>query len=346
MRHFKFPDIAQFRQAIRGVQNKARFAGLDENGDPTYDGLKPLPTIKYRGTVKLHGTNSAICKNLQTGEITLQSRSRVITIEDDNHGFAQFVSGVDVNSVFDLVDTSGEARETEDEGQKDCVVIFGEWCGGNIQKGVALSQLEKMFVIFAIKCKGVWLHDDELKNVKCVDSKVYNVLDYPHYSMEIDFQNPELFQNKLGDITLEVEKECPVGKGFDVEGIGEGVVWVPVDPEWNSSKFWFKVKGEKHSVTKVKKLAAVDIEKVKTVNEFIDKVVTDNRLLQGVEFVKSEKKVSEVSREHIGDFIRWIYNDVIKEETDTIEASGLEAKELGGPIAKRTKEWMFKELGV
>jgi CxxC motif-containing protein len=145
----------------------------------------------------------------------------------------------------------------------------------------------------------------------------------------------------MGELCLAVENECPVGKHFGVSGIGEGLVFKPIDPAWNSSKFWFKVKGSKHSVSKVKTLAAIDVEKVQNIPDFIEKTVTENRLKQGVE-VLQRNGVGAIEHKHIGDFIRWVYNDVIKEEKDTLLASGLEEKDLGGPVAKKAKEWLFK----
>lgn len=55
MKHFAFPEIVQFRQAIRSVKSKVQKVGVDANGDAIYDSLKPLPKLKYKGTVKLHG---------------------------------------------------------------------------------------------------------------------------------------------------------------------------------------------------------------------------------------------------------------------------------------------------
>ncbi len=91
-------------------------------------------------------------------------------------------------------------------------------------------------------------------------------------------------------------------------------------------------------------LAAVDIEKVNSINEFLDTVITENRLNQAVEVVKHTAGVSELGSPQIGDFIRWVFNDVIKEESDVIDASGLEKKEIGGAVAKRVKEWLFKNV--
>ena len=61
----------------------------------------------------------------------------------------------------------------------------------------------------------------------------------------------------------------------------------------------------------------------------MENVVTDNRCRQGVDMVKQALNVPEIERKHIGDFIRWVFNDVKKEESDTITASGLKKTVLG-----------------
>lgn len=100
MKHFAFPEIGQYRQAIRAVKQKTHTVGYDANGDPIYDGSILLPKIKYRGTVKLHGTNSGIAKDTVTGEISIQSRQNIITVEKDNYGFARFISEINISDLF------------------------------------------------------------------------------------------------------------------------------------------------------------------------------------------------------------------------------------------------------
>jgi len=45
-------------------------------------------------------------------------------------------------------------------------------------------------------------------------------------------------------LTLEVERCCPVSRAFQVEGVGEGIVWV-VDKS-DGTQSMFKVKGDQH----------------------------------------------------------------------------------------------------
>ena len=60
----KYPSIGQFRNAIRTISDKIAFQGLDEDDSPIMDYNIPKPTLKFHGTVKLHGTNASVCFNL------------------------------------------------------------------------------------------------------------------------------------------------------------------------------------------------------------------------------------------------------------------------------------------
>lgn len=349
MKHIAFPEIGQFRQAIRNVKVKAQRIGTDANGDAIYDSLKPLPKLKYKGTVKCHGSNGGVNYNLNTNEYAIQSREQIITVEKDNFGFARFMSTVDMKALFALVPRPEEGKlglptPEEQTDEQQSIVIYGEWCGGSIQKTVALAKLEKMFVVFAVLYRGVWLSEEAVKQIKLPEQRIFNINDFTSYEIEVDFQNPDLVQNNLGEITIGVENECPVAKALGSIGTGEGVVWKGIDPEYSGPEFWFKVKGAKHSASNVKELANVDVEKVKSVNELMDKVVTENRMSQGVQVLKSKMNIADLTRAHTGDLIRWVFDDVIKEESDTIAASSLQQKELGGAVAKRVKEWFFKNV--
>ena len=333
-----FPDIAVFRNAINSVTNLARYVGKDENGDPVYDGTISLPTLTFTGTTKLHGTNAAIGYNLNTETKWAQSRNNIITPEADNEGFAKFVETVDIKQLLELLDISFLENE---------VVIYGEWCGKGIQKGVAINELDKMFVVFAVCTIDVederyWIRKEEVKKIRIPEQRVFNIYDGPTYEITIDFNKPVLSTEQLDELTIAVENECPFAKLFNVSGIGEGIVWICQDPEWNTSRIWFKVKGAKHqsSKGKTKKLAPADIEKAKNSLDFADRVVTDSRCEQSLDQLRMNKKPQD--RTSLGDFIRWIVQDVLKEESDVMEESGLDAKSIGGPIAKKAKEWFFQ----
>jgi hypothetical protein len=310
----KFPSIKQYRNAIKWVQAGCEFYN------------KRAPVIPYIGTVKLHGTNAAIAR--VGGETWFQSRNRIITTEDDNAGFASRMAQLP-EEVSAIMDALGG----------DCAV-FGEWCGKGIQSGVALCDLPKMFVIFAASVGHEWVSLDLLPSFP--ESMIFRTTDFPTFSVDIDFDKPQIAQAELSEITIAVEKECPVGECFGVSGIGEGVVWRPANLGLQSSDYWFKVKGEKHSASKVKILAGVNIERITRREDLIAALVTENRLKQGLDYLTEQNIDFDIK--NIGVFLRWVFNDIVKEEADTIAESGFIVKELGSTISVYAKRYFMAAL--
>ena len=332
MKHIAYPSIEQFRSAIHKVTTKTRQTGVDANGDPVFDHVKVLPVLTYEGTVKLHGTNAAMGRTDEEGDrrYWFQSRERIIRMGSDNAGFVTNFHGKGVEAWLDSV--VSDAKQ---------VVVFGEWCGGSIQPNVALSKLSKRFVVFNVLADGnIWLGRDAVATVKSEVLGIENIYDFYSERITIDFNKPEISQNVLSDLTIKVEENCPFGKAHGVDGVGEGIVWKCIDPEWNSPEFYFKVKGEKHSASKVKTLAAVDVELVASQREFAEKTVTENRCRQGIDKLREAGK--KLDRTSLGDFIKWVVADVEKEEADTAKASGLDLKAAGGEITKAARTWFFK----
>jgi|688.fasta_scaffold92784_3 hypothetical protein len=341
-KHISFPSIEQFRNVIAGINRQYNFVGLDENGEAIYDSSLPKPVLTFKGTVKLHGTNAGVCFNDVDG-MWYQSRENIITPEKDNAGFAFFA---DANKEQFASMFAKIAERSNIDTTKNTISIYGEWCGGNIQKGVAICNLPKSFFIFGVKVtphhiEGVekqpsayWVDYTDLKNN---EAKIYNIDDFETYSLDIDFNMPELIQNKLGELTLAVEEECPVGKAFGFSGIGEGIVW---SCELKGNIHRFKVKGEQHSSSKVKKLASVDTEKITSIKEFVDYAVTESRFNQAIEKIFPNNEPVDVKK--LGEVIKWVVNDIIKEETDTLVQNNLEPKDIGKYVSNKVREMFFK----
>ena len=317
----KYPSIEQFRNVIRNVKAIHDYQGKDEEGKAIYQHKDNYPTLKFIGTVKLHGTNAGIVK--YTDKIEFQSRERVLSIEDDNAGFMAIMQNKDLSFLFERFEFT------------ESVAIYGEWCGGNIQKGVAINGLEKMFVIFGIKVDDVWVEipNDLHKN----EIGIYNIFQFPTYEIDIDFNNPETIQNKLIEMTISVEELCPVGKYFNKEGVGEGIVFTCV----TNQDLKFKSKGEKHSASKVKTLNVVDVELMASINEFVELAVSENRLQQGISYF-NENNI-EVDSKNTGQFLSWVVKDVLKEESDTLEVSGLDEKKVKNAIVTKARIWFLNQ---
>jgi hypothetical protein len=124
---------------------------------------------------------------------------------------------------------------------------------------------------------------------------------------------------------------------FEIGMIGEGIVW---SCEHNGVVHRFKVKGEKHSSSKVKTLAAVETEKLESIQKFVEYAVTESRFNQALENVFPNEEPIDTKK--LGDVIRWVVNDVIKEEMDTMVDNKIEPKDVNKYISSRVREMFFK----
>lgn len=325
--HIKYSSIGQFRNVVKNVREQTKWNAEETGGSPIN------PVIKFTGTVKAHGTNASVVIK-GSGEQYAQSRTNVIGLENDNAGFAAFAAGRE--------DTFAGMRRVIDLNNPTAgldIVIYGEWCGKGIQKGVGVSQVDKFFMPFGVKVvidaeTRYWLKDYKVPLLTSKTRQIFDVREFGTYSINIDFEKPQDSQNKLVDFTNEVEKQCPIAKYFGIEGIGEGIVW-----QDSSQELKFKVKGEKHSSSKVKKLAEVDTEKLKSIQDFISYAVTDNRLEQ----MFLEVCNNEADRALLGKFIKAVSVDVVKEESDTLVASDLCMRDVGSTLSKKARTWFFNK---
>ena len=71
-------------------------------------------------------------------------------------------------------------------------------------------------------------------------------------------------------------------------------------------------------------------------------MLTEQRLEQGITWLKENQK--EVNQKSTGDYLRWVVNDVIKEETDTIVENQLDPKKINSAISAKARVWFFGYL--
>jgi hypothetical protein len=199
-----------------------------------------------------------------------------------------------------------------------------------------------MFVIFGIKIvsgdKYIWLDKASFNLFVNEEKRIFNINNFQTYFACIDFNNPEEIQNQLISLTIDVENECPVGKHFGVSGIGEGIVWkCDTNPE-----LVFKVKGEKHTVSKVKKLASVDVEEIENIKGFVEYACTEERMNQGI--TKLEESGLQADIKNMSAFLKWVVGDIFKEESDTIVKNQLDAKKIPKYICDKAKKWFMSRF--
>ena len=337
MKFKAYHKIKQFKDTVRDIQFKANFKGLDEEGNPIYE-ESAKPVIRFTGTVKLHGTNAGICyvPNFVAYESIQGSLLNKENV-GDHMGFNDFVLHTEKEAIKLLMEDLWILHCKKGEQ----ITLYGEWAGKGIQKGVGISSLDKAFYIFDCKVynpvteESRWVDVSVLSLLTMFQNNIYSIHSFSTFSLDIDFNNPVLSQNKLIEITEQVEKECPVTKQLGGTGIGEGVVWTGF---WNNQKYIFKVKGEKHSTSKVKTLASVDPEVVKSISDFMEYACTQNRIEQGIQEVNATEK------RHMPDLLKWVANDIIAEEADVLKANNLEWKQVARDFSNRVRQYYFAKL--
>lgn len=300
----------------------------------------------FANDILVHNSNAGICYNAIDG-IWAQSRENIITPQSDNAGFAFFVESnkEEFIKLMNLI-----IDKTYVDVVQNTISIYGEWCGGNIQKGVGISNLPKSFFIFGVKITPYTETEEERKEkpaywveynyLKSPENKIYNISDYKTYSVDIDFNIPQLSQNKIIDMTIEVENECPVAKAFGFEGIGEGIVFSYTDDR--NQVYRFKSKGEKHvGKSKVKTLKSVDDDKLNKIIETVNKVTPQWRLEQMLEKQFNLINGGQIDVKHLGDYIKLVMNDILKEELDVLSEAGVEPKDIGKYVSEVSRKYFF-----
>lgn len=199
---------------------------------------QPLPVVEYRAKVKLHGTNCAV--QVRSGVVVAQSRTQLLSPEADYKGFASWVH---VNREYFAALPAG-------------LVIFGEWCGPGIEKGMAISKAPtKLFVVFAIQSGPTMIFDpDEVRSRLPTDGAPdeLHVLPWEGESITIDFDSRDSLDRAADDLdarVAEVEREDPwVKRTLGISGLGEGLVFYPLGVGAELLPIlMFKAKGEKQS---------------------------------------------------------------------------------------------------
>lgn len=359
---YKYSSIPQLHNFVAATLNHIDY--LKNENIP----IDP-PILNFYGTVKADGTNASVYSEVKENKIinfVPQSKERVLTIDNDNMGFAKYILEDSHKTIMEKIILEVKKQHNV---TNETIAVYGEWCGGSIKKKVALSKLPKMFILFNISIKDLkneylseeetleqmnkrskWLTPEQIQSVinkidisldEINSNQFFHIFQFPNYKITLDFKNLEKAQVDLTELTNNVDKECPIGKYFGVSGVGEGIVWTCTTehPELNTFNLKFKTKGNSHKIVNKKEPIAIDIEKMNSINQFVDYVLTENRLNQGIDYLKEMQKTIDLKS--LGDFIMWNIKDCLKEEIETMKKSGLDKKEVSNEIMNRSKKWYF-----
>lgn len=291
--------------------------------------------VTWEGTVKLHGTNAGV-ERTEEGEFLPQSRNRRLTLDNDNFGFASFVSRAKsfLPDIWNAINP-------------DASVIFGEWIGPGVQHRVAISQLpRRQWVIFGAKdAEGSLLPiSRDVSDMSGHDAITASIYEAPTWTITVKPWSEQSIREateKLTELTLAVEEQCPWGKLWGIEGVGEGIVWAPQGEHFGDSRLFFKTKGEKHkgtpSTTTRIRSAPLTAEERTALSTFLEEYVTPYRCEQILREACGGASVPL----NTGIFLRGMCKDVQKESVADVESLGLEWKKVSKHVGARARDmWM------
>lgn len=219
-----------------------------------------------------------------------------------------------------------------------------------MQKKVALQELPKQWVLFHAAIPNdehvpgqnsplTYLPHDAIQPFggRYRDHLLFSIKDVPTWSLDICWNDSESVNaaiQRVNDWTLAVEQKCPwaAQPHYGIHGIGEGIVWSPVDPELlNVTELVFKSKGHEHKrhdkqPPKQQDPARLNPERLSSAQQFVEFSLNSDRLEQGLEVMRADDVALELR--NIKVFLDWISTDVRRECADELEASSLSWKDV------------------
>ena len=357
----KFPSIEQFSAFVKS--GRKFYKSYDSDTEEKFTNTP----ITLQGTVKLHGTNAGIGFSIPHG-IWAQSRTRVITPDNDNYGFAFYVHE-NKERFSDMLKKMAEHFEVD--LNTHTIYCFGEFFGDKIQKSMAISGLPKSFAIFdavAVSLDNTeprWL-DVTVTDFHMHDINCFNMGEFKTFQMTVLLDKVSLPETRkeLVRLTQEVERECPAGGYFGrrkEDGdctTGEGIVWRGfMEKTYVSSEgeqinvrkiIRFKVKGDEHATSKVSSMASLTPEVCSSIGDFVEKSVTNTRCEQGVSEIFGEEEPSTAWFKRTKRFTSWVLTDVKKEDIDSVPSDLKNNKGLTKPlvqaITNKASQWLKQKI--
>lgn len=289
----------------------------------------------FFGTVKIHGSNISLIFTNDGASCQLYSRNRILSLDSDLYDCYRNLFQVPLKEIVTQITEIHSEAWTQ-------IVVVGEWAGKGIMKGVGVTQIDPKFLtIFNIRIDQKWQDILQYRTVGLREHRIYNICDFPSYSMTVDLQDlkdVERADKEMEAVAAEIDKKCPVAAYFGIDGPGEGIVYTYIPPSPTYHLYNFKVKGTSHKVVR-KPQKPIDKEALtlsQSVTAFVEYCITSARLDQGLAYLEEMGK--PIDSKSTGDYIRWVVMDVLKEEGWTLEERGLKEKDVKQALTNAARE--------
>jgi RNA ligase len=287
--------------------------------------------LDFHGTVKIHGCNISLHFS-EPEKWRIQSRHRILSAKEDQYDVYAKLNGAPWGTVIQEILRIHGANIWED------ITIVGEWAGKGIQRKVGVCTLDRFLTIFNIRIGKYWQDIRKYSAISLLAHRVFNICDFPTYPLTIDLADTAAIddvEKQMIEMVEKIDKECPVAAHFGVNGPGEGLVFTYHPPEPSFDLYNFKVKGESHAVVKTDRVQKVPTEKAERIRAFVEYSVTEARLDQGLEYLK--EMLIPVEAGSTGKYIKWVVQDVLKEEGDKLEEMELNEPDIKFSLTKAVR---------
>jgi hypothetical protein len=308
--------------------------------------LGPIPIV---GTVKLHGTHADILIH-NDNRIVFQSRNVVgLNTTKDNAGFATCMSSK-TKALLRLRDLY-LARWQQLNALIPIdptlpVLMAGEWIGKGVESGVAICELSKRFVIVSVNINGLWQKDIDYGGIALPNHGIYNVSRAGYFNAALYPEEPQRTIDELQALAEQIAKQCPFAETFGLQGEGEGLVWKPALPPYNSNPdLWFKTKGGRFKPTFARppRQSPENVEQSREAAAAVAKMwCSDQRMGQGLDYM--EEKGIKRNMKGLTQYLSWVQNDILIEEKGYIAEHKIDVPSLKIEIAKIAKPWYTDRL--
>lgn len=343
-RHLGFGSTPNFPNLYKHLMYRAVFAEAVRTGyTKTALMLSPdpeLPTLVFRGSEKLHGENMAVCYS--QGELWVQGRNHIRTLLGDQNGMAAFVDNTKSTwmQIFNLL----EGRDFINT-DTHTIVLDCEWAGADIHKGnAACSGIDKGAYLFDFY--RVVSNDDNTETlypttgIDFAPHGIYNMAAFGSFDIHLDFSKPRECEELLTKLALLLEEKSPIADYHEKpDNVGEGAyLWCLASNDHPTYRL--KTKGEKHGgKPKVpREQSKLTSEERAKLDALADAVTPVWRITQAIAETEATSKVDT------GKVLKWVNEDIVKEEMPKLHEAGVEFKQLNGAVAKIVKKYFFDYL--
>lgn len=325
---YKFQHINQLRDFIIFIERNKE--------DLLSKGINNLVLF---GTPKLHGTNASIVF-YKDGTYQLQSRNNILNEHKDNMGFKEWMNEDRINFIKNYFQSYINLKDVE------ATIVYGEFAGKGIQQGMAISNMERFFAPFAIRLimengDDIYLKPfDTDKNLWSDELRIFNLLNPKHKIMvNINNFNIDKLVEDIDELVKGYETQDLFAKDFGVHGIGEGIVW---NYSIDGREYFFKTKIDEFKTKAQKVNKDKSIEQIKEDKMIIEYCLNEQRLKQGIDYMK-EMNIG-ILIQNIQFFIKWVIEDVLREEHIFLENNNVNDKRVSKLIGGAAAQWYKKRV--